>query len=231
MIRKILLAFAASLVLSPAHAVLTFHLIESGGNVTLTATGSVNTAALVPTFPGACGAGTGLVNPSAAQFCTGAGVAIRHAGLTGPASFGPGGLLQGTGSSTGDNVYMVGVLGELYLPVGYVSGAPLSGASQFPGTTLAAMGVTPGTYTWTFGAGQTVTQLWNGTVTQAGDRVSVANAPYNAAIPTGASVSFGFNGAWNGTNPSPASFALNGTACTGAVGSPSASTSPSASIL
>ena len=155
MIRKILLAFAASLVLSPAHAVLTFHLIESGGNVTLTATGSVNTAALVPTFPGACGAGTGLVNPSAAQFCTGAGVAIRHAGLTGPASFGPGGLLQGTGSSTGDNVYMVGVLGELYLPVGYVSGAPLSGASQFPGTTLAAMGVTPGTYTWTFGAGPT----------------------------------------------------------------------------
>ena len=155
MIKKVLLALAAWLALSPAHAVLTFRLTESGGNVALTATGSVNTAALVPTFPGACGAGTGVVNPSAGQFCTGAGVAIRHAGLIGPASFGPGGLIQGTGSSTGDNVYMVGVLGELYLPVGYVSGAPLSGTSQFPGTTLAAMGVTPGTYIWTFGAGPT----------------------------------------------------------------------------
>lgn len=155
MIKKILLAMAAWLVLSPAHAVLTFRLIESGGNVTLTATGRVNTAALVPSFPGVCGSGTGVVNPSSGQFCTGAGSAVRHAGLTGPASFGPGGVLQGTGTSTGDDVYMVGALGELYLPVGYVSGTVLSGTSQFPGTSLAAMGVAPGTYTWTFGSGAT----------------------------------------------------------------------------
>lgn len=174
MIKRVLLALATWLVLSPAHAVLTFRLTEVGGNVTLTATGTVNTAALVPTFPGVCGAGTGLVNPSAGQFCTGAGAAIRHAGLTGPASFGPGGVLQGTGASTGDDVYMVGVLGELYLPAGYVSGAALSGTSQFPGTSLAAMGVTPGTYVWTFGAGP------------AADSVVfvVGGPPVGAAVPT-----------------------------------------------
>lgn len=155
MLKRLLLALAAWLVLSPAHAVLTFRLTEGGGNVTLTATGSVNTAALTPSFPGACGAGSGLVFASSGQFCTGAGSAIRHVGLTGPGSFGPGGIFQGSGTSAGDDVYMVGVLGELYLPIGYVSGAPLSGMSTFPGLTLADMSVTPGTYIWTFGSGAT----------------------------------------------------------------------------
>ncbi|MDI5940695.1 cellulase family glycosylhydrolase, partial [Micromonospora sp. DH15] len=83
--------------------------------------------------------------------------------------------------------------------------------------------------TWTFPAGQRVTQAWNATVTAAGDDVTAANVGYNAAIATNASVSFGFNGSWSGTNPSPTSFALNGVACTGGVGpttAPPTSTPP-----
>src|SRR5215475_336391 len=38
---------------------------------------------------------------------------------------------------------------------------------------------------WSFTAGQTVTQLWNGSVTQSGAQVTVADASYNASIPTG----------------------------------------------
>jgi hypothetical protein len=83
--------------------------------------------------------------------------------------------------------------------------------------------------TWTFANGQTVTQAWNATVTQSGAAVTATNASYNAAIATGATVSFGFNGAWNGTNQAPTSFALNGTACTGATGGSSGGSSPSAS--
>ena len=45
--------------------------------------------------------------------------------------------------------------------------------------------------TWSFGAGQTVGQLWNGTVSQAGSQVTVSNASYNAAIPSGGSAGFG----------------------------------------
>ncbi|MEV4388291.1 arabinofuranosidase catalytic domain-containing protein [Micromonospora sp. NPDC049580] len=71
--------------------------------------------------------------------------------------------------------------------------------------------------TWNFAAGQTVTQLWNGSYTQAGSELTVTNAPYNASIPTNGSTSFGFNGSWTGSNPVPASFALNGTTCTGGV--------------
>ncbi|WP_026208096.1 rhamnogalacturonan lyase family protein [Catelliglobosispora koreensis] len=68
---------------------------------------------------------------------------------------------------------------------------------------------------WNFGAGQTVTQLWNGSFTQAGSTVTVRDAGYNAAIPTSGSTSFGFNGSWTGSNPAPASFSVNGTVCNG----------------
>ncbi len=66
---------------------------------------------------------------------------------------------------------------------------------------------------WTFANGQTITQLWNGSVTQSGGNVSVSNVSYNATIAPGGTSSFGFNGSWNGSNTSPTSFALNGQTC------------------
>ncbi|WP_203733579.1 cellulose binding domain-containing protein [Paractinoplanes durhamensis] len=71
------------------------------------------------------------------------------------------------------------------------------------------------TLTWSFGAGQTVTQAWNTTLTQSGSAVTAKNVSYNGAVATGGSVSFGFNGSWTGSNPVPTSFAVNGVACTG----------------
>ncbi|MGW0194222.1 arabinofuranosidase catalytic domain-containing protein [Nonomuraea sp. NPDC003201] len=74
--------------------------------------------------------------------------------------------------------------------------------------------------TWAFPAGQTITQLWNGTYTQSGSQVTVSNVSYNAGIPSGGSTGFGFNGAYSGSNPVPTSFALNGVTCTGGVSTP-----------
>ncbi|MEU4217615.1 non-reducing end alpha-L-arabinofuranosidase family hydrolase [Actinoplanes sp. NPDC026623] len=71
------------------------------------------------------------------------------------------------------------------------------------------------TLTWSYGAGQTVTQAWNTSLTQSGSAVTATNAGYNGAVATNGTVSFGFNGSWTGSNPSPTSFALNGVACTG----------------
>ncbi|MEU8198910.1 cellulose binding domain-containing protein [Microbispora amethystogenes] len=82
---------------------------------------------------------------------------------------------------------------------------------------------------WWFPAGQTITQLWNGTHTQSGSQVTVTNASYNGAIPTGGSVAFGFNGSFTGSNPKPTSFALNGVTCTGGVASPTPTATPSQS--
>lgn len=39
------------------------------------------------------------------------------------------------------------------MPQGYVSGSALSGSATFDSTTLASLGVTSGTYTWTWDSG------------------------------------------------------------------------------
>ncbi|WP_439656809.1 cellulose binding domain-containing protein [Lentzea sp. HUAS TT2] len=70
------------------------------------------------------------------------------------------------------------------------------------------------TVRWRFADDETVAQLWNGTVSQAGADVSVTNAGYNALIVTDGSVSFGFNGSSTGPSSAPASFSVNGAACT-----------------
>ena len=106
--------------------------------------------------------------------------------------------------------------------------------SQWPGGFGANVSVTNlgdpvngWTLTWSYAAGQKVTQAWNATVSQTGGQVTARNVSYNAGIGTGASVAFGFNGSWSGSNPAPASFALNGSACTGGViGSSPTSPSP-----
>ncbi|MEU4428831.1 cellulose binding domain-containing protein [Actinoplanes sp. NPDC024001] len=70
---------------------------------------------------------------------------------------------------------------------------------------------------FTFTAGQTISQLWNGSVSQAGSTVTVRNAGWNGSVAGGGKVSVGFNGSWTGSNPVPSGFALNGVTCTGGV--------------
>ncbi|WP_374202047.1 cellulose binding domain-containing protein [Streptomyces sp. AC550_RSS872] len=38
-------------------------------------------------------------------------------------------------------------------------------------------------------------------LTQSGATVTCSNASYNGTVPDGGSVTFGFNGAWSGSNP------------------------------
>ncbi len=83
------------------------------------------------------------------------------------------------------------------------------------------------TLTWSFGAGQQVVQAWSSSVTQSGAKVSATNVSWNGTLATGGSTNFGFNGSWNNTsNPVPTDFALNGTACTGSVTSPTPTPTP-----
>ncbi|MEH1123680.1 cellulose-binding domain-containing protein, partial [Micromonospora sp. CPCC 206061] len=71
------------------------------------------------------------------------------------------------------------------------------------------------TLTWSFTAGQQISQGWNGTFTQSGAQVRVTNASWNGALGTNATAGMGFNASWAGTNPAPTSFALNGVTCNG----------------
>jgi endoglucanase len=81
---------------------------------------------------------------------------------------------------------------------------------------------------WTFPSGQQVTQAWNATITSSGAQVTAVNASYNPVIATNATVNFGFNGSWSGSNTVPTAFTLNGVACTGSVGGTTGPTTTSA---
>ena len=118
----------------------------------------------------------------------------------------------------------VAAVGGTHLASAATAGCSVTYAvsSQWPGgfganVTVTNLGdpVTAWHLTWNFTAGQTVTQLWNGSFTQSGTQVTVTNASWNGAIATGANAQFGFNGAFTSSNPAPTSFALNGVACTG----------------
>uniref|UniRef100_UPI0004E0FB55 cellulose-binding domain-containing protein n=1 Tax=Streptomyces sp. NRRL F-5123 TaxID=1463856 RepID=UPI0004E0FB55 len=82
--------------------------------------------------------------------------------------------------------------------VGNTSGTPVNGWSV----------------TFSFPDSQKVANGWNATVTQSGAVVTATNMSYNGTIPSGGTASFGFQGTYASSNPSPTAFALNGTACT-----------------
>ena len=82
-------------------------------------------------------------------------------------------------------------------------------------TDEAASAVNGWQLTWTWpNSGEAITQLWNGTETQSGTAVTVANASYNTTIgASGGTVNFGFTGSDSGQTPAPAAFHLNGAIC------------------
>jgi cellulose 1,4-beta-cellobiosidase len=66
---------------------------------------------------------------------------------------------------------------------------------------------------WAYAGNQKVTSAWNAKVSQSGTAVTAANESYNGTLATGASVSFGFQGSYSGTNAIPATFTLDGVTC------------------
>ncbi|MFB8777684.1 cellulase family glycosylhydrolase [Streptomyces broussonetiae] len=70
------------------------------------------------------------------------------------------------------------------------------------------------TLAFAFPDSQTISNMWGGTPAQSGATVTVTPAAYTATIPAGSAVTLGFTGTRTTANGSPATFTLNGTACT-----------------
>jgi hypothetical protein len=70
----------------------------------------------------------------------------------GPMSFGSG-LLRAADDGSGPLVLLCGACQDLDVPEGYVSDTPLSDASTYEDQSFGSLGVTPGTYKWTWGIG------------------------------------------------------------------------------
>jgi hypothetical protein len=76
-----------------------------------------------------------------------------YSGGTGPASFGSGSTAVPS-SASGVNVGIGDFAGgDVEVPYGYVSDAALSSGATWDNQTFSSLGVTPGTYKWTWGSG------------------------------------------------------------------------------
>jgi len=152
----IIFAIAVTSVFSvrPAQAY-TVTLQQVGSNVVASGSGAINLTGLTPV-----GQFSALVGVAASfGFMTTGGTGSfmdlldGYSGFTGPANFGSGGIFAAN-TSSGDPVGIYGSGGPLLLvPTGYVSGNFLSDSMTFNSATFASLGVTPGTYVWTWGNG------------------------------------------------------------------------------
>ena len=151
-----LLALATSLAAAaPARAAYTVTLAQEGSNVVATGSGTINTAGLSFIFGVNSGSslwplyGQILIGPVTSED-TG-----LYSGVSGPTSFGTGGISISANSGNGDLVGILGIEGLLSVPAGYVSGSALMDTSTYDNQTFASLGVTPGSYVWTWGSGAT----------------------------------------------------------------------------
>lgn len=94
-------------------------------------------------------------------------------------------------------------------PPGGACSASYRTTNSWPGGFQGEVTVTAGnssingwTVGWTLGGGQTISQVWNGTLSTSGSTVSVRNVSYNGSLPAAGSTTFGFLG--GGTPSSPA---------------------------
>ena len=191
-----LLFAPAALLLSQqqAKAVLTYNIFESGGNVVVQATGSLN----LPTSIGQARClSNGGVESSFAIICTGPDTLRDLYGITGSPSFN-GTVGDGSGSSSSStSTYVVGgpVVGPppgiltpgFGISSGYVSGSPIISTSIFAGATLSSLG-------FTINSGLLGSWTLNGT----GDTIQAFLGPPAAAVPgplplLGAGVAFGWS--------------------------------------
>ena len=126
-------------------------MLQDGLNVVAQGSGKIDLSGL--TLPRRF-SNVATISPHDAVIFTGPTVltpADVYHGSTGPMSFGSrGSILADSGS--GDFVGLNGP-SNFYVPAGYASGHFLSDSATYDNQTFASLGVTPGTYKWTWGTG------------------------------------------------------------------------------
>jgi PEP-CTERM motif len=140
-----------------AHAAYVLTFSEVGSDVVASGAGSIDLDAL--NFSSSAAQASGIV-PYTAQVITGASNALYdfyEVVLSDPNSLGPGQGFTSANSGIGGPVGLQGPLqgGAILVPHGYLSDEPLADNSTFTGQTFATIGLTPGSYVYSFGAGAT----------------------------------------------------------------------------
>ena len=150
---------------SISQAAVTINVVESGGDVIGTSSGSINLAAL--SGPIATFQNTGEIDGTETQ--TGlskivvgpSSTADLWLGAVAPAIFSTGGSFADSfdgGSISVGAIRTASNIG-IYVPLGYVSGTPVDGTSTWTGHTFATLGLIPGTYVFTWGSDATADSI------------------------------------------------------------------------
>ncbi|MFF9643035.1 cellulose binding domain-containing protein [Kitasatospora aureofaciens] len=66
---------------------------------------------------------------------------------------------------------------------------------------------------FTFPGDNTITNTWNASVSQSGRSVNAQNVSYDATVPQGGSVQWGFRATWSSSDADPSAFRFNGASC------------------
>lgn len=160
--QKMINSVAAACLLSgmgSLKAAVVMNFTESGGAVVLTANGSLDTDDLSflsnPTtearvFPSLAMAFAGPAATATVKFLVGA---------SGPSSLGSAAFLSAADSGSGDYFGVYGYYGYIMVPSDYVSGSNLSATSTWLSSSFASLGLTPGSYHYTWGAGANADSL------------------------------------------------------------------------
>ena len=145
----------------PAQAAYTITIEQVGSDVIASGAGSINYTALA-SFGDEVD--TPLIDASGGAIIIGPTTPTNdtyYSGVSGPAiAFGTGGEFfpdSGSGAIVGLGAQAVPPsTGVVAVPQGYVSGAPLgTSTATWTGATLSSLGLTPGTYVWSWGSGAT----------------------------------------------------------------------------
>ncbi|MFO0953062.1 MAG: hypothetical protein U0835_18295 [Isosphaeraceae bacterium] len=137
---------------SNAHAQVIVVFSQSGPDVVGTVSGQANLTGLSGGY--LLSNSFGFISPGQKSFVSTNGVSTNFDNVVSGPLFGTGGLTQASASS-GSTVGFLGA--RLTVPFNYVSGTSLSASLTFAGATYATLGLTPGTYTFTWSGGSFAT--------------------------------------------------------------------------
>jgi hypothetical protein len=147
------LLIAVGLSTSPAQAAFVVTLTQEGPNVVAIGSGTINTTGLSFYYSQNTGVHP-FVEPQFADIVTGqfpSAIDVYESAYAGPTSFGSG---YETGASSGSGS-IVGIYNHdiVVVPYDYRSGSPLMDTATYDNATFSSLGVTPGTYVWSWGSG------------------------------------------------------------------------------
>jgi len=129
----------------------TVTLEQVGSNVVATGSGAINLTGLTFSLSGTLA--NNVIIPNLGIIQMGGNLFLdQYFQITGPASFGSGDFSLAN-TASGDFVGIFDSNGDIDVPQGYVSGAALPNSMTFNNATFASLGVTPGTYVWSWGTG------------------------------------------------------------------------------